>query len=208
MRSYVIPETFFKALLEKPKLYSRVWFYWLSNYADGILEPTFIEKLEVLMPKTNFYTIEEIKEIYKFGLRLLQEGNFKICDEEVLTKKPKKEKHTEDEKAMVEKVIEYLNVKAGSTFTSKAGTTTELIVARLREGYTYSDFVFVIDTKCDDWLISDWQKYLRPLTLFNKTKFETYLNTNKNGIAKPTTKFDNLIQAVNEAKGNFNFNTN
>jgi uncharacterized phage protein (TIGR02220 family) len=202
MRYFVIPETFFKSLSEKPKLYSRVWFYWLSSsYATEILDPFFLEKIEVIMPVSTTYTNEEIKEIYTFGVQLLREGKFEITD---VTHKRKKSKITYEEKEFAEKVINYLNEKTGSTFTIKNNSNLELILARMKDGYSFSDFKIVIDTKCDDWLTSDWEKYLRPITLFNKTKFETYLNTKTNGSTKATTsKFDNLLKAVSEANRDF-----
>ena len=202
MRYFVIPETFFKSLSEKPKLYSRVWFYWLSSgYATEILDPFFLEKIEVIMPVSTTYTKEEIKEIYTFGVQLLREGKFEITD---VKHKRRKEKITDEEKQFAEKVITYLNEKTGSTFTIKNNSNLELILARIKDGYSFSDFKIVIDTKCDDWLTSDWEKYLRPITLFNKTKFETYLNTKKNGSTKTTTnKFDNLLKAVSEANRDF-----
>jgi uncharacterized phage protein (TIGR02220 family) len=199
MRSYIIPESFFKALPTMPKLYSRVWFFWLSSYADEILEPCFAEQLEEIMPKSKVYTIEEIKEIYKYGVELLREGNFEILDTEQ-PKKKKRDNINKEEQLLAEKIIEYLNGKIGATFSTKMNSNFTLIVSLLRAGYTYSDFVKVIDTKTEEWLNSDMSKYLRPVTLFNKTKFDTYLNGVNNGSTKAPTKFDNLLQAINEAK--------
>ncbi|TKI51343.1 hypothetical protein FC752_22060 [Lysinibacillus varians] len=49
--------------------------------------------------------------------------------------------------------------------------------ARLKDGYTLEHFKCVIDTKVKQWLHNpDMNKYLRPDTLFNATKFESYLN--------------------------------
>ena len=50
---------------------------------------------------------------------------------------------------------------------------------------TVDDFKTVIDKKCDEWIGTEWEKYLRPETLFG-TKFEGYLNaktTKKNHAA-------------------------
>jgi len=199
MRSYIIPESFFKALPTMPKLYSRVWFFWLSSYADELLEPDFEERLEEIMPKSKVYTIEQIKEIYTYGAALLREGNFNIFDSDN-PKKKKKENFTKQEQLIAEKVIDYLNSKIGSTFSTKVNSNFTLIVYLLRAGYTYPDFVKVIDIKTEEWLNSDMSKYLRPVTLFNKTKFDTYLNGVTNGSTKAPTKFDNLLQAISEAK--------
>lgn len=62
-----------------------------------------------------------------------------------------------------------------------------LIRARISEGFSYEDFVQVIDTKTNEWLNNkEMQKYLRPETLFGN-KFESYLNQN----AKQSTSISN-----------------
>ena len=38
------------------------------------------------------------------------------------------------------------------------------------------DFKKVIDKKCAEWKGGDMEKYLRPETLFKRSKFESYLN--------------------------------
>lgn len=74
-------------------------------------------------------------------------------------------------------IINYLNKKTGSNFDPKNKSTMELIRARFNEGRTVKDFITVIDKKIETWLTDDkMNKYLRPSTLFNRTKFENYLN--------------------------------
>ena len=72
-------------------------------------------------------------------------------------------------------VVEYLNEKAGTKYRAKAEKTKRLIHARLAEGFTVDDFKTVIDKKCTEWMGTEWEKFLRPETLFG-TKFESYLN--------------------------------
>ena len=72
-------------------------------------------------------------------------------------------------------VIDYLNRKASTNYRSTTKNTQSFINARLKEGYTVEDFKKVIDSKSKDWLNTDFEKYLRPATLFG-TKFENYLN--------------------------------
>lgn len=79
-------------------------------------------------------------------------------------------------------VIEYLNEKANKKYSYKTESTQQHINARLNEGYTLDDFKKVIDNKCKDWLNTDMDKFLRPITLFN-TKFESYLNQKANSKA-------------------------
>ena len=72
-------------------------------------------------------------------------------------------------------IVEYLNEKAGTKYRAKAEKTKRLIHARLAEGFTADDFKTVIDKKCTEWMGTEWEKFLRPETLFG-TKFENYLN--------------------------------
>lgn len=72
-------------------------------------------------------------------------------------------------------VIDYLNRKASTNYRSTTKNTQSFINARLKEGYTVEDFKKVIDNKSKEWLNTDFEKYLRPATLFG-TKFENYLN--------------------------------
>ena len=72
-------------------------------------------------------------------------------------------------------VIDYLNRKASTNYRATTKNTQSFINARVREGYTVEDFKKVIDSKSREWLGTDFEKYLRPATLFG-TKFENYLN--------------------------------
>lgn len=78
-------------------------------------------------------------------------------------------------------VIDYLNRKANTNYRPTTKNTQSFINARVKEGYTVEDFKKVIDSKSKEWLNTDFEKYLRPATLFG-TKFENYLNeANKKG---------------------------
>ena len=78
-------------------------------------------------------------------------------------------------------VIDYLNRKANTNYRSSTKNTQSFINARVSEGFTVEDFKKVIDSKSKEWLNTDFEKYLRPATLFG-TKFENYLNeANKKG---------------------------
>lgn len=74
-----------------------------------------------------------------------------------------------------EKIISYLNEKAGTSYRPSATSNQKHINARLNEGYNIDDFIKVIDVKCFEWKGTDMEKYLRPETLFGN-KFESYLN--------------------------------
>ncbi|MCT7852227.1 MAG: conserved phage C-terminal domain-containing protein [Lactobacillus iners] len=75
-----------------------------------------------------------------------------------------------------DRVIKYLNAKAGTNYRATNKATQRLIKARFNEGMTTKDFKKVIDKKCNDWLKDPKMcEYLRPATLFG-SKFESYLN--------------------------------
>lgn len=83
-------------------------------------------------------------------------------------------------------VIEYLNLKAQTRYRASTPKTKQLIRARLSEGFILDDFKIVIDNKCADWKGTEWEKFLRPETLFG-TKFEGYLNARQT-VQKSTNK--------------------
>lgn len=86
------------------------------------------------------------------------------------------DKEKEEDKEIYIKVIQHLNEKAGTRYKPSSSKTKTCIHARLAEGFTLDDFYTVIDKKCAEWIGTDWEKFLRPETLFG-TKFEGYLNS-------------------------------
>ena len=75
----------------------------------------------------------------------------------------------------INEIINYLNYKINSNYKTNSKNTKSHISARLKEGYTFEDFKKVIDIKYADWHNTEYEKFLRPDTLFG-TKFENYLN--------------------------------
>ena len=184
MRQFVISEQFFKSIADRGKLYSRLWFYWLGGYIDVLFEPDFIEKQE-----KQFSHISEIREIYHYGVQLLQQ------DFAIKTIKPKVVV-AKQINIGAEEVLAYFNEKAGTRFLKK-GSNLELINARINEGYTLEDMKSVVDKKVLEWKGTEMEKYLRPITIFNKTKFENYLNQKNES---PATNFDKFAQSFAKAK--------
>lgn len=72
------------------------------------------------------------------------------------------------------KIIDYLNEKAGTHF-KPVDSNIKFIKARLKD-YTEEDIKAVIDKKVKEWKGTKMQPYIRPETLFNATKFESYIN--------------------------------
>ncbi|ARF12979.1 conserved phage C-terminal domain-containing protein [Sporosarcina ureae] len=74
-------------------------------------------------------------------------------------------------------VIDYLNDKTGKQFKATSPATKKLIGGRLKEGYTREDFMKVIDLKASQWMNhAEFNRFLRPSTLFSITNFENYMN--------------------------------
>lgn len=104
-----------------------------------------------------------------------------------------------------ETIISYMNKICGSAYKSTTSATRRLISARLKEGFTETDFMSVIEYKYSEWHNdAKMSQYLRPQTLFG-TKFESYLqqaNKHKpveqkstaNDSAKPQAMPDELRQ--------------
>lgn len=77
-----------------------------------------------------------------------------------------------------DKIIGYLNKKAHTNFKTNSKRTQRYIFERFSEGYAVQDFKAVIDKKYDDWVETEFEKYLRPSTPFGD-RFEDYLNESK-----------------------------
>lgn len=73
-------------------------------------------------------------------------------------------------------IITHLNQMAGTSYRP-VDSNLRLIEARLKEGATVVDMKRVIDAKCVEWKGGSMEKYLRPQTLFNASKFEQYLGS-------------------------------
>lgn len=96
-------------------------------------------------------------------------------------------------------VIDYLNAKTGKQYRFTTKKTQDLIRARQAEGFELKDFQTVVDKKVAEWTGTEFEKFLRPETLFG-TKFEGYLNQSTN--PKPKRAGDFTVSAESERKIN------
>ena len=202
MKSIVIPLEFLKAIGEKPPAIRIFWIKWLADYSNDIFRSDFVDYFYNDMKGKNL-NLETIKEAYEFGIRFF-EGGFTFVEGNKRKKSTKK--YNDEITDTINKVILYLNEKSNSTYTNSK-TNCECIHARIIDGYTISDFRKVIDIKSAQWLGTEQQKYLRPITLFSVSKFENYLNEpQKQHNAKPIkqSNIDKLSNASNKAKQFFN----
>jgi len=99
------------------------------------------------------------------------------------------------------KVLEYLNEKAGTAFSTKfPSSNTQLIISRRDEHKcTLEDIYRVIDRKVLAWKNTTFDTYLRPKTLFNKTNFANYLGEKTNGRQQQGNSTSSLAGLVNTA---------
>jgi len=86
----------------------------------------------------------------------------------------------EQEQYKYKEIVSFLNIKTKSNYKPTNEKTKNLIRTRIDEGFVLNDFKKVIENKTEDWQGTDYEQYLRPITLFG-SKFEGYLNR-KNGI--------------------------
>ncbi|WP_288479943.1 conserved phage C-terminal domain-containing protein [uncultured Clostridium sp.] len=91
-----------------------------------------------------------------------------------------KDPSTKDINNISEKVIEFLNLKANTKYKANTKSTQRLIRARISDGFTLEDFKKVICNKTKEWQGTEFEKFLRPSTLFRESKFEEYLNQKEN----------------------------
>lgn len=198
MKSIVIPLEFLKAIGEKPPIVRVYWIKWLSEYTDELFRADFPTFFHDSMKDKNL-NLETIKEAYDFGMKFF-EGGFEFISKN--KKKKSIKKYPQDITDTINKVLEYLNVATNSTYTNTK-INSECIHARINEGFTISDFIKVIDTKVEQWIGTEQQKYLRPITLFSASKFENYLNEPQkqlNGKPKQQSVINKLSNASNKAK--------
>ena len=99
-------------------------------------------------------------------------------EKENRNKKKEKEKEyilEEDPDLHYNEIIFYLNRIIGSNYNENSKTIRQLITKQINEGYTEQDFINVINKKYKEWRDTEYEKYLRPETLFGD-KFESYEN--------------------------------
>jgi uncharacterized phage protein (TIGR02220 family) len=91
-------------------------------------------------------------------------------------KKDKKDKNKNKNKSIVLQIITHLNKKAQTKYSPGSKGNHSFINARIKEGFALNNFIHVIDVKCQEWIGTEQEQYLRPETLFCKKHFESYLN--------------------------------
>lgn len=111
---------------------------------------------------------------------LPESKDVQMYDKSTPEREKERDKETEKDidtrdKIPYDEIIVYLNEKTSSRYRSTE-STKKLIHARMEEGFTKEDFFTVIDNKVKTWKGTEWEKFLRPETLFCASKFQGYLN--------------------------------
>lgn len=122
-----------------------------------------------------------------------KKSNSKTKAEQVV--KDKKEAENVDMNEVYDSIISYLNQKAKTGYQSTTNSYRTFINARIKAGAKLEDFYMVIDNKCSEWMGTDFQKFLRPETLFGN-KFETYLNQKINKKTTQDIAYDKVSEAT------------
>ena len=95
----------------------------------------------------------------------------KLAEVKTTTRKKADFTATQQEK----EIIEYLNQKAKRNY-DPCKTNVSFIRERIAEGATYDDLKRVITYMVVKWALpSEYNMYLRPATLFNRTKYAQYI---------------------------------
>lgn len=95
----------------------------------------------------------------------------------VLRSKGKEIFAEEEEDKKITEVLRYLNEKIGKNFDVDSESNRRFVAGRLKDGYKVEDLKRVVDVMVEKWANdSKMRFFLRPETLFNPTKFQTYVN--------------------------------
>ena len=142
-------------------------------------------KITIKQQLFNNNATNKVEELQQVEGSEQQQSNNNVT---TLSKKKKK-----DNNNIYSLIINYLNIKANTSYRTTTKNTQTLIKSRMNEGFTVEDFKKVIDSKSNEWLNTDFEKYLRPATLFGG-KFENYLNeANKKAPVGAGTQKNNLV---------------
>lgn len=139
-----------------------------------------LEELGNLTLKTNNkFTVVTVVNWDLYQSKDSEVNNKRITNEEQMNtnKKVKKEKKKDiADDIPYNDIISCLNEATNQSYKATSEKTQSLIKARMSEGYTVDDLIAVILHKAATWgKDPQMQPYLRPETLFGKTKFEGYV---------------------------------
>lgn len=150
-------------------------------------------------------TVGDIKEQYKKNnIKDIYSPADRSAEPSRPSNKKSKSDKSSDHDAIYKQVIDYLNLKAGTSYQPTAIKTRSLIDTILAHGYTINDIFKVIDLKAFEWQGDRMFMYMRPSTLFNFNHFQEYLNGVPANRVKPVKRKEPTVNELKEThKRNF-----
>jgi phage replication O-like protein O len=102
-------------------------------------------------------------------------------------------------------ILTYLIEKTGRPFSLECKSSLKFISSRLSEpGVTVAGVRQMIDRQCILWMGGEMQQYLRPETLFNATKFDSYYSAKDLPVKPYAAQTTTAPQIVNRNIGTYN----
>jgi uncharacterized phage protein (TIGR02220 family) len=139
---------------------------------------------------------EITKEVEKRIIRVVKYGEeaTPMIKEDIVEELSKAK---ETQAGICSRIISEFNAITGRNFRNSSGTR-KFILGRLNEGYGIEDLLNVTQVKTNQWANNPKMcVYLRPETLFNATKFPSYLEEYKLSLKKQSTSDDFLDTQAN-----------
>ena len=162
---------------------------------------------EITTVTTNRYTKINVTKysLYQNGkIETNKQNNKELTNNQQTTNKQlttdnKDNKDNKDNNIII-RVIEYFNTACNMKYKKTDKSFQTYIKSLLKDGYTEKDLKTVIDKKSKQWLGTEQEQYLTFRTLFNGSKFSTYLNQK---ITEPppddkTDTFSDFKQRIDE----------
>lgn len=192
MQKYV-----WKALLSNPHHITTMGI--LLAHENELLTLTYISSvLEVSKP----YISNILRDILKILTKHKIQFTYQTSNKGIIFSMPKviQVEPQEEVKVLdnVDIIIGYLNERTNKNYTTKNKATIKDIHSRIKEGYVFEDFKYVIDIKAKQWMNTEMEQYLRPQTLFGN-KFNSYINERPITNGKQISKIESAISQTTRA---------
>ena len=128
------------------------------------------------VPYDHKFIASRINATDPIDLEAIVEAGFLIPDDAPPpeNKQPEADPKKLEYRKQAAEIIAFLNSKAERNFDLN-GASADHVIARLKDGETMDDLRAVVAKKCREWRGDEKMNlYLRPATLFNRTKFASY----------------------------------
>lgn len=156
-----------------------------------IYNKQFIDLIDLLSTKykfTVYYELDVVKELQLNNyIRIVSD-----CIESiVLTEKTNKLFEQDSMSNSIKQIIDVLNKHSNSKYRANSQSTIKFLNARLKN-YTKEEIIETTKFMCKKWKGS-MEEYLRPETLYNETKFQSYFNEWFRSNNKNKNSFTDLV---------------